>query len=122
MPKFFTKRGGLPAAPANGLAEGGSIQIFAQVHQSEERVQYARLHFIREVQAAGGRSRQHFALLGDVTDDFDLARVRGFSVHRFAAHLGAFGFDPQRKMEHAQMNRFERRRYLSFATVFAASR
>ena len=54
--------------------------------------------------------------------DFDLAGAGGLSVDGLAAHLGAIVFDFQREMKHAETDRFECRRHLSLATVFAARR
>jgi hypothetical protein len=39
--------------PANGMAEGSAIEIFAQVHESKESVEDARLQFVWKVQPAG---------------------------------------------------------------------
>ena len=113
--------GGLAAA-ADGLPESRAVQIFAEIHQSEESVEDTGFHFVRQVQAARGSARQHFSMVGDEADDFDLASMRSFSVHSFTAHLGAIVFDFQREMKHAQVHLFKRRRHLSFATVFTARR
>ncbi len=82
----------LPAS-ADGLPQGRAVQVFAQVHQSEEGVQDARLHLVSQGQATGRSSRQHFAMLGDVPYDFDLASPGGLPVDGLAAHLGAIVFD-----------------------------
>src|SRR6202035_1619011 len=76
-------------APADGLPQGGTVQVFAQVHQGKEGVQDTRLHFVGQVQAAGRSPRQHFSMSGDVLYDFDLAPARGLSVDGLPAHLGA---------------------------------
>jgi len=110
------------AAAADRLAEGGAIKVFAQIHQCEEGIQDARLHFVGQVQPAGRSPRQHFAVFRDVTNDLDLARVRGLSVNGFPAHLGAIGFNLQGEMEHAQVNRLESRRHWSLAPFFTARR
>ncbi len=38
---------------ADGMPKGGAIEIFAQVHESKESVEDARLQFVRKVQPAG---------------------------------------------------------------------
>jgi hypothetical protein len=113
--------GGL-AASANGLPESGAIEVFAQIHQSEKSVQHARFHFVRQVYAACGSARQHFSMVGDEANDFDLARMGSFSVHSFTPHLGAIVFDFQREMKHAKVDRFKSRWHLSLASVFTARR
>jgi len=110
------------AAAADRLAEGGAVEILAQIHQSEEGIEDTRLHFVGQVQPAGRSSRQHFAVFRYVTDDLDLARVRGLSVDRFPAHLGAVGFNLQGEMQHAQVNRLESRRHWSLTPFFTARR
>lgn len=116
------REGVLPAGAADGLAKGGAVEVFAQVHESEEGVEDAGFHFIGQVQAAGRSARQHFSLLGDVPDDFRLARVMRSSINGFAAHLRAFAFQFQGEMQDAEPHWFEGRRYRAFATVFAARR
>ncbi len=43
--------GSLPAGAADWLPEGRAVQIFAQIHECKERIEDARLHFVRQVQA-----------------------------------------------------------------------
>src|ERR1700681_4006481 len=81
------RSGSLPAGATNGLPEGGAVEIFAQVHEREERIEDAGLHFVGQVQSAGRGAGQHFAVLGDVTNNFYLAGVGSLPVHGFAAHF-----------------------------------
>jgi hypothetical protein len=107
---YVRERGGVAdgsglSAAAYGLTKGRAVEILAQVHECQECIQDARLHFIGEVKAARGGSSKHFPVFGDVADDFDLTSVRGLSVHRLPAHLRALTFDLQREMQDAQVDR-----------------
>jgi hypothetical protein len=110
----------LCAGAADGLAQGGAVEIFAQVNQGQKRIEDAGFHFVGQMHAAGGRASQHFALLPDIADYFHLAGVRRFAIHGFAPHLRGLFFDFQCEMEHAKMYGFERIRHLSLASVFFA--
>jgi hypothetical protein len=79
----------LVAGTADGLAECRAIEIFAQIHKREKRVEDARFHFVWQVQSAGGGSSQQLSARADVLDYFDLAFVRRATEHGFATHFGA---------------------------------
>jgi hypothetical protein len=112
-------QGALSAGAADGLPEGGAIEIFAQVHQSKEGIEDARFHLVGQMQTTGGRACQQLAMFGDEFDDFHLACVRRLAVYGFAAHFPASLFDLQREVQHAQMLGFECLRHLSLAPIFA---
>src|SRR5260370_3151328 len=66
--------GAANGAGASGrVAKRGPVEVFAQVHERQKGAQDASLHFIREVQTAGGHARQGFLLFRTIADDFELA-------------------------------------------------
>ncbi len=96
----------LRASAADGLPERGAVEIFAQVHEGEECIEDAGLHFVRQVQAAGGRAGEHFAVFGNVADNLYLARVGSLAIYGFATHFRTGLFDLQSEVEDAQMHGF----------------
>ena len=105
----------LSGAPERA-AHVGAVQVFAQVHQRQERAEDARLQVIGQMQAAGGNPRQPLPVLGNEAHDFPLPLVRRVSQGRFAAHLGTTRFERQREMQNAELLFRKSRRALVLAT------
>jgi hypothetical protein len=87
------RRSGLSAGAADRVPQRGSIEVFPEVHQGKKRVEDSRFHFVGQMEAAGRRAGEHFAIFRDESYNFGLPRVWRFAVHGLSSHLRAFFFD-----------------------------
>src|SRR5262249_817500 len=72
-----------------------------------------------QIQAAGGNTRKHIAVVGDIVDELQLARVAGIAEYGFVAHVGASLFHTHGEVQDTEMLRIELRGHFALATGYA---
>jgi hypothetical protein len=106
---------------AVGGAHRRAVDVFAQVHQSQESAENTGFKVVGEGKAAGGDAGQSLAVFGDEAHDFALALMRRVAQRGFAAHGGAAGFERQSEMQNADAVLGEGRRRIVLATCGLAT-
>src|SRR5216684_7682395 len=89
------------AGASGRVAKRGPVEVFAQVHERQKGAQDASLHFVREVQTAGGHARQGFPFFGNIADDFELAGMRRITQNGLAVLLGGGRDHREREVQNA---------------------
>lgn len=90
-------------ATQSGLTHGGTVHIFARVHQGKQSAEDAGFQFVGHGKTAGGDVNERFAAAGNFRDEFHLAFVGGIAESRLPAHFGAFIFDEKSEVHDAEM-------------------
>lgn len=103
-------------APLRVLPGGNPLDIFAAIHQRQERAQHSRFRFIRQPTAAGRQTRQLRAVVHYILPHFTEAFPRACAHRRLAPHQHARLLQLQREMQHAPPLRFQLLRYSRLAS------
>jgi hypothetical protein len=92
------------------------VNVFAAIHQRQQRAQNARFDFIGHRKPARSHAHQSFSPSGDLLNEFHLALASDVSISRFAPDFQAFLLDEKRVMKNAHMVIGETRRYRGLAS------
>ena len=106
----------LPDPPFILLPRGHALDVFAAIHQREERAQDARLGFVREARAAGRQLRQLLTVLSHVLAHLVVTLAPRLAGRRLTTHLHARLLEVQREMQQAALLLLELLRHARLAT------